>query len=799
MTLLDRLRRRPRWEDPDPQVRAEAVRHMDPPEQDVLERIAREDEDPLVRRAAVRRLRAPAVLGSVAASDTDPAVRDRAAETLLELACGEEEPVAAAALAALTEGRHLLQVVTGGRAASVRVAALERIDDARLLARAARTSEDAAVRTLAVEKITEPAALVDVATRSEHKDSALLAVERLDSDTDLDEVARRAKNKAAARRARARRDERGSTGASEPASVEPPLEEGAAPETVAAEPVAAADEPVPAAEPATEEAADEATPAPAEAVIDDVAAVPAAEEAQAAAPAAEGASEGAADRALAPAATAVDAERRKERIAHVEELCARLEALAKVETLGLREADAAFKQARAVQADVSGLPGRLVRRLKDARAAVFARAQELRDADEWRRWGNATVQEELCRAVEALVPREDLEAVARDLKSLDARWVEVKDAPRDEEEALRHRYQSARAQLRPRLDAFFARKTAEEAENLKHKEELVFRAEALADSTDWLKASEELKALQARWKEVGPVSRRHSQAVWNRFRGACDRFFTRRKEDLKHRKEQWSGNLARKVALCERAEALASSTDWEPAAAEIRKIQAEWKTIGPVRKDRSEEVWQRFRKAGDAFFDRYKHRDVLEREEKKAAREAVCAEAEALLATEGDAPSALHENLQALQARARQTPLPHPDEDALSRRLAEARRAMVERWPEAFRGTDLDPEASRQRKEKLCAKVEALTAQVRPPEEAPLTGADLARKLKEALATNTIAGRSPEPAGRDALEEMRQAQAAWSRLGPVPGPAGAALEERFRAACARVAEARRASTARVKA
>ena len=98
---------------------------------------------------------------------------------------------------------------------------------------------------------------------------------------------------------------------------------------------------------------------------------------------------------------------------------------------------------------------------------------------------------------------------------------------------------------------------------------------------------------------------RSGKAVWERFRSACDRFFTRRQEDLKRRKDEWASNLARKEALCAQAEALAESSDWNASAATLKKLQAEWKTVGPVRKAKSEVVWQRFREACDRFFERY--------------------------------------------------------------------------------------------------------------------------------------------------------------------------------------------------
>src|SRR5262249_5704325 len=246
-------------------------------------------------------------------------------------------------------------------------------------------------------------------------------------------------------------------------------------------------------------------------------------------------------------------------------------------------------------------------------------------------------------------------------------------------------------------------------DNLRQKEELAARAAALADSTDWLKASEELKGLQARWKGIGPAPRRQADAVWKRFRGACDTFFARRQEDLKKRKHEWAAHMARKQELCARAEALAESTDWDTAAAEVRRLQAEWKTVGPVRRDRSDAIWQRFRKACDAFFDRFKHRDELERLKRVAEREAVAAELEALSAPAAEgalAPANWAEGVQRLVAGARRGARRRAaDEEKLAARVAAARDRAVAAWPESFRGSALDPGAGRARREKLCARV----------------------------------------------------------------------------------------------
>src|SRR5205823_2944878 len=114
---------------------------------------------------------------------------------------------------------------------------------------------------------------------------------------------------------------------------------------------------------------------------------------------------------------------------------------------------------------------------------------------------------------------------------------------------------------------------------------------------------------------------------------------TRRHADLAERKKIWAENLAKKEALCVKAEALSQSADWEPAAAEIKKLQNEWKAIGPVKKSRSEAIWQRFRTACDAFFTRYAQRHDIARQERVAAREAIVADLEALATPIPDAPA----------------------------------------------------------------------------------------------------------------------------------------------------------------
>jgi hypothetical protein len=369
----------------------------------------------------------------------------------------------------------------------------------------------------------------------------------------------------------------------------------------------------------------------------------------------------------------------------------------------------------------------------------------------------------------------------------------VAEAPRAQAQTLWHRYRQAADPLQAKARDFFAHRAEERQGNLEKKLALCERAEALADSTDWIKTADELKKLQAEWQAIGPVPRTDTRDVWKRFRDACDRFFSRRNEDLAQRKEVWSANQAKKEALCARAEELAESKDWERTAAEIRRLQAEWKTVGPVRRNKSETLWQRFRGACDQFFDRYKRRDDIELESRQADREALAQELESLMPGEGAEPAAdLLERVRSLRTRWNQsTAGVRHGADPLSGRFVSAMERLLTAYPDAFRGTELDLDSSRQRMEKLVTRVEGFVSQA-GVKEGPSSPQDLASMLREALASNTIGGRgSDEAKWRNMAEEVRQAQASFARLLPVPGDAGRQLAERFQKACNRFFDAYR--------
>jgi len=503
-----------------------------------------------------------------------------------------------------------------------------------------------------------------------------------------------------------------------------------------------------------------------------------------------------------------------ENLQRLQALVQKFETRATAESLTLKQTDQLMKDVKLAVGTMGPQPAKqdredLMVRLQAVRTSLTPRIQELREAEEWKRWANVQVQEELCAKMEALVPlaETDPEKASNEMRTLQERWKPVAAAPRSQAETLWTRFKTAQEQVYDKCKDFFAQQAAERIENLKKKETLCARAESMSDSTDWVKTADAMKALQADWKAIGPVTRGNEKAVWERFRAACDKFFTRRQDDLKQRKQDWTENLKRKEALVAEAKQLSESTEWEQAASRIKRLQVEWKAVGPVKKSKSDAIWNEFRGACDLFFERFKNRDQAALQGKMVDRESAVNELEALLPAadappDATAPDDLYAKVQAARARWVQGPeLPRHSLAPLAERVNAALFNLVTRWPDGFKGTDLDPEQTKGKMEKLVAKVEKLLPTESAEPAKNLSPAELlARQWREALAANTMgagASRQAEDARQRAAEqEVRSAQAAWARLGPLAPDERKPLQDRFDRAVRKFSEMRRRSAAR---
>ncbi len=217
---------------------------------------------------------------------------------------------------------------------------------------------------------------------------------------------------------------------------------------------------------------------------------------------------------------------------------------------------------------------------------------------------NLARKEELCEKAEALSESTDWKQGAEGLKALQAEWKAVGAVPKEHNDRVWERFRKANDVFFERRQAHFSHQDTDLSENQRRKEELCVRAEELSESTDWRATAEAFKTLQNEWKAIGPVPKENNEAIWERFRQAADQFFSRRKVHYDQLEKEQKENLRRKVALCEQAEALSTGEELKATAEALKALQAEWKTIGPVQRAKADQLWDRFRKANDAFFSR---------------------------------------------------------------------------------------------------------------------------------------------------------------------------------------------------
>lgn len=234
--------------------------------------------------------------------------------------------------------------------------------------------------------------------------------------------------------------------------------------------------------------------------------------------------------------------------------------------------------------------------------------KELRDYDFKK---NLTEKEALISEAATLLGEDDVIMAFKRLQELQIQWRSIGPVPKDVRDEVWGRFKGISTEIHRRYQDFFVERKARERENEEIKTALCERAEALDHSglrtyAAWDAMTRDFIAIQEEWKKAGYASHKVNAALFARFRGTCDKFFAAKAEFFKSMKESQAANLARKTALCERAEALMESTEWRATADALTELQKEWKTIGAVPKKHSDAVWRRFQDACDHFFDRKK-------------------------------------------------------------------------------------------------------------------------------------------------------------------------------------------------
>lgn len=238
--------------------------------------------------------------------------------------------------------------------------------------------------------------------------------------------------------------------------------------------------------------------------------------------------------------------------------------------------------------------------------------KELRDYDFKK---NLEQKQALCAEAEALDEEADIVDAFKKLQQLHTSWREIGPVSKEIREELWTRFKNASAVINKKYQSFFEERKANEKKNAEGKEALCVKIEAI--STDnlktyaaWDEATKAIIGLQEEWKKLGFASRKVNTELFARFRKSCDEFFAKKAEFFKRMKDELAANLAKKIELCEKAEALKDSTEWKKTTDALIALQKEWKTVGPVVKKHSDAVWKRFIAACDTFFEEKKKQNV---------------------------------------------------------------------------------------------------------------------------------------------------------------------------------------------
>ena len=875
MALLDRFRSVPASKHLDPEVRLAYVESLSIDERESIASAAIEDENARVRRAAVGKLMDPAVLVSVARGDADASVRAAAGAMLRDIALeafeetGEAEGLAAVdALATLSDGKIISQIAKTAQRESVARQALDRIVESRMIGSIARHAALETIRRAAFDRLSEHEDILAVAMHGEFKDTAVAAVERLTDRAELEHVAAGSTNRHAVKRARGMLrdlDERAgieSTGTADDLDM---VESQSFPEATAVDVHAQEelekqekeDEHRRALEAERERLAAEEARQRQEQIAAERAAARALEEEKARREAErrrarrvelvaelESAAEEASLQAararvglvhrewkdlmsVAPAdndlverytaaearlterevvAKEADTRARQEALRELHRLLGRVEPLAEKSELSAKIVERALRDVRTALSAIPGLPSKqdyedVTRRLKAAQAALTPKLQELRDIADWQRWANVGIQEAALREdggaqVRSRIPRRSPAQV----RELQQQWRQAADVPRAQGEALWRRFKAAHDEAWARCESVLCGRGGRRAPRTSRKKiALCERAEALAESTNWIQTADEIKKLQAEWKTIGPVIARPGEsdlgAVPRRLRSvlhAAPRR-SRRAQDGVGGEPREEGRALREGRGARRLDRLGADRGRDQAAAgrveDDRPGEEE-----PVGSDlaafprRLRPILRPLRAA-----PRHRARRTRRgaRGDLRRARSLVAACRVRQMASAVNVPDAGSASppppsaesaarrcdalrgrwQQEIAARGVDRDRAAALDDAFRRRV---RRACSPRWPAVFGGTDLDPDANRKRMEALVQRMEDLATSLAGPAAAAGDAAlspttRLAAMLKEALAANTIGGKVDDDSRlRAAQEEVRQAQASWSRIGPVP-------------------------------
>ncbi len=255
--------------------------------------------------------------------------------------------------------------------------------------------------------------------------------------------------------------------------------------------------------------------------------------------------------------------------------------------------------------------------------------ERFKEMQEWESWHNEHDREALLEEMSALAKEEATKDTLPKLRSLTNQWKAIGPVSAARFNEFRDKFRALFEEITAKCEPFIKEQEEERRKNLAEKENICKQVEELSNEseTNWRDKYKTMQELQEKWKTIGMVPKENVQPLWDRFRAAETAFYGKHREFVKQEDILREANYQKKIELCEKAEALSESADWNATSNEFRKLQEEWKESGPVPRSKSEEIWTRFRNACDAFFTRKRaHFEEMDQAKIKnlEAKEALC-------------------------------------------------------------------------------------------------------------------------------------------------------------------------------
>ncbi|QHL86385.1 DUF349 domain-containing protein [Nibribacter ruber] len=231
---------------------------------------------------------------------------------------------------------------------------------------------------------------------------------------------------------------------------------------------------------------------------------------------------------------------------------------------------------------------------------------ELKELDRKRNLDAKTL---LCDRAESLAQEENINKALQELRNLHDEWKHIGPVPNDVRDQIWNRFIQASEKVHERKKVFLESRREVEVQNLEKKRALLAEIEQYQTFTsdrinDWRDKTDQIQQLKERWDAAGLVPKENAEEVNKAFWSSYKAFFHHKNTFFKALDEEKMQNYRQKVALCEEAESLQSSEDWDPTKEKLIQLQKKWKTIGRVPDKYSDKIWNRFRSACNAFFDR---------------------------------------------------------------------------------------------------------------------------------------------------------------------------------------------------